>query len=837
MGWFSDFVNNPLKSLQKTGQDIITTVNTVADNIIRDPVPIIASAVGAEFGIPVYVSAAAVVASRGGNVEDMAKAAALSAATADILKTTPVVDITSQIGSYVGSATTASVGNAVTSGLNTSVVAGIRAAITGKPISEAIAAGFATGAIGSGVSSTLSSLNKDLNWGLSKEVLTKISGVTSAGITGVVTGKDPSALIGNYIANAMLNAGKSELKQSLAETQKVYDQKIADTTAAQREYAKAVSEAQTMQDLNSQTITNYNSFELPLINKAYDLYQKGNYADAMSTLGVQNKSATAYNASITLNDYIKTQTADVNKAVSYLEAPSEDNKFIQVADAKYQDYLKTVNDLKPVQENLTNLVTRFDQNIASDASTQFLMDAIKSGQIKSVVNPDGEKNAQYFEGGIEIKDGAIYQNGQKLYTTAEPQTVTQLLSDLGIDNKSEIPVTQVGATMVKGIFRFDENGQYAEYVPDGKGGFIPTNKVDIIANRNPKEGEETGREYMVDYDSKDVASTLEPVTLPPIESDKVKPVSTVDNPDGTFTQTMSDGTTRIVDGAGNPVEVPKVPEVIPTTPVTPPGAPDLTTTAEEFYKSIGIDPTTFKPVGGQTVNPLETLDPYATITDMPLLEGVDPYASITDMPLLEGTGNVAPLDGTSGGNSSSVTSYKPTPTLSQIMSNPTVLAGAAAGLGALANRSTSAPVDTTGGQRQVVNWNMAPWEAPINGVATGQAHLNPKYQTVPAAQGGLMSLAHGGAADLGGYSDGGRLLKGPGDGMSDNIPATISNKQPARLADGEFVIPADVVSHLGNGSTEAGANVLYKMMEQVRKARTGNSKQGKQINPNKFVPK
>ena len=88
---------------------------------------------------------------------------------------------------------------------------------------------------------------------------------------------------------------------------------------------------------------------------------------------------------------------------------------------------------------------------------------------------------------------------------------------------------------------------------------------------------------------------------------------------------------------------------------------------------------------------------------------------------------------------------------------------------------------------------------------------------------------------LGGYSDGGRLLKGPGDGMSDNIPATIGNKQPARLADGEFVVPADVVSHLGNGSTDAGAKHLYNMMDKVRKARTGTKKQGTQIKPAKYL--
>jgi len=97
--------------------------------------------------------------------------------------------------------------------------------------------------------------------------------------------------------------------------------------------------------------------------------------------------------------------------------------------------------------------------------------------------------------------------------------------------------------------------------------------------------------------------------------------------------------------------------------------------------------------------------------------------------------------------------------------------------------------------------------------------------------------AHGGIADLGGYAAGGKLLKGPGDGMSDSIVANIGGKQPARLADGEFVVPADVVSHLGNGSTDAGAKHLYKMMDNIRKARTGNPKQGKKINADKFLPR
>jgi hypothetical protein len=86
-----------------------------------------------------------------------------------------------------------------------------------------------------------------------------------------------------------------------------------------------------------------------------------------------------------------------------------------------------------------------------------------------------------------------------------------------------------------------------------------------------------------------------------------------------------------------------------------------------------------------------------------------------------------------------------------------------------------------------------------------------------------------------GYAKGG-YLDGQGDGMSDSIPATIEGKQPARLADGEFVVPADVVSHIGNGSSKAGSKRLYAMLDKVRKARTGHTKQGKQIKPEKYMP-
>lgn len=170
------------------------------------------------------------------------------------------------------------------------------------------------------------------------------------------------------------------------------------------------------------------------------------------------------------------------------------------------------------------------------------------------------------------------------------------------------------------------------------------------------------------------------------------------------------------------------------------------------------------------------------------------------------------------------------------------------------------------------SWNPYDVYEPVDGRAYGQRYFEPTYRPVNAAAGGLMSLQpyqptqyiqptipmamnsnsvqltqdptssvqmyrRGGLSHLGSYSDGGRMLKGPGDGMSDDIPATIAGRQPARLANEEFVVPADVVSHLGNGSSEAGAKVLYKMMADVRKARTGKEKQAKQIKPERFMPR
>lgn len=141
--------------------------------------------------------------------------------------------------------------------------------------------------------------------------------------------------------------------------------------------------------------------------------------------------------------------------------------------------------------------------------------------------------------------------------------------------------------------------------------------------------------------------------------------------------------------------------------------------------------------------------------------------------------------------------------------------------------------------QQIVNWVSRP-SISIGGYRIGKdGGLPQDFKQKEMAMGGLSAAAD--HYNLGGYSDGGRLLKGPGDGVSDSIPATIGkNRQPARLADGEFVVPARIVSELGNGSTEAGARKLYAMMDRIqasRKKSIGKGRVAVNNRADKYLPK
>jgi hypothetical protein len=226
-----------------------------------------------------------------------------------------------------------------------------------------------------------------------------------------------------------------------------------------------------------------------------------------------------------------------------------------------------------------------------------------------------------------------------------------------------------------------------------------------------------------------------------------------------------------------------------------------------------------------------------------------------------------PIDAAQLGNRYSAGSY--TPPATGLYGIPTAVANGLAnqvaqqGLGAIPT-PTRAPMDSGNTYNPMLIPHNPMWQAEqdrqaaeaaaAQAAADAEAHKGMHqgfagqwYTDTPpdnsgggGAAGGLMPrdlrYAAGGLASLGSYSDGGQMLKGPGDGMSDSIPAKIGRAQPARLADSEFVVPADVVSHLGNGSSDAGAKKLYSMMAQVRKARTGKKKQAPKINASRYLP-
>jgi hypothetical protein len=165
-----------------------------------------------------------------------------------------------------------------------------------------------------------------------------------------------------------------------------------------------------------------------------------------------------------------------------------------------------------------------------------------------------------------------------------------------------------------------------------------------------------------------------------------------------------------------------------------------------------------------------------------------------------------------------------------------------AGQGAATPATTTTPQATGGRSGNGVAYPQAPgtFATPTSGVGGMFAKAGAAFNAANMGPAKPKGMAAGGIAGLPGAPVGNRavegMLAGPGDGMSDSIPARIDNKQEARLSTGEFVVPADVVSHLGNGASEPGAKVLYAMMDRVRKARTGNPEQGKEIKPDKFLP-
>ena len=371
------------------------------------------------------------------------------------------------------------------------------------------------------------------------------------------------------------------------------------------------------------------------------------------------------------------------------------------------------------------------------------------------------------------------------------------------------------------------------------------------------------------------------------------PLSITHNEDGSVTTKESDGSTNTINTDGTITTTSK--DGIVSDPLNPPKNVNVLSDGKGGFTDNAGNPVTSDGTpltldsNGNLLLPDGTIYSYAPSDTSTSTDGKETTKS-TDTSGISGLGTLA--TGLLGTGTTGTTTKTTGTTAKTTGTSPAVPIGmTAAGLLALATAArqgtSSAPAITQMADVKPnanFSWNQQEVVAPIDGKAMGQTYVSPTFSTggnVPNL--GIPSISHthhiaqqlkdeghpvdhltiakiehlnsigappehikgflkhmhklAGGGSLGGYSDGGHFLKGPGDGMSDDIPARIGEKQEARLANEEFVIPADVVSHLGNGSSESGAKVLYHMMDKVRKARTGTTKQGKQINPLKFLPK
>jgi hypothetical protein len=308
---------------------------------------------------------------------------------------------------------------------------------------------------------------------------------------------------------------------------------------------------------------------------------------------------------------------------------------------------------------------------------------------------------------------------------------------------------------------------------------------------NPYDYEPTssgGINNPYDYEPTSSGGTGNPYDYETATNPFLGPTTTYDSKTGTYTQVFDDGSTLVTDGAGNPIRATNATD-----------GPGISDSISKIFGSIGANAG--KLLTGMFKKP----------------NGETDWAKVATL-----GGGLMGLLGSNKGGGGQPSGYQggiPKYTATREMLTQPV--------------TDPARVPGSAGRRYFSDLTYAPVTPP----AAAPAPETPATPTTPtetppatdttvqtAAGGGLMQLAKG------------RYLRGHTDGMEDKLRTTIEGKDPAALSHGEFVVPADVVSHLGNGNSDAGAKRLYQMMDRIRQARTGTKQQGKQIQADKYLP-
>lgn len=771
---------SPRKWVNEAG-NLIENVGEMAENILKDPLPTIATIALTSVGVPYPVAAAAVTAAQGGSIEDIA----ISAGTAYIGQ---------QVGQFAGEAAGEFAGEAVsesTKELITQVVtqaSGPAAvvALRGGSFQDILEAGVAGGVSGALANTLRTEFNMD-----PKAMDTKIiSNATNAATRAVLQGKSISEAVMNAAAVTALSSsvetGTNKLLSNNATLQGIRSQFDSLKQQATDFFSNTLdpiqSEAQEKYAIADQLRSEY-----AMVKSEYDA-KFAQYEDAKA-----RNDATTANALVpeidALGGRLNEMTTGVNKAT---EDFNEVFSRLDPVKSTYQGFVDQLNSLSNTastiaqeQEDLASQVgvdTVKYQQAVLDERAKYLEDINRQSLIESQKLLD-EQYAKDRQTAQEKLD-ALFKANPTLATLGDEAKA--LLEKSYLENQEQRQqtledLTNVGAPEIQAF----DDGSFQAMYPDGtikvfddEGALFRT----ISPTDAQYEDYASGiRENTKLFGNIGTAPVEEPVEEKPITGGVGQAISSLlrgSADPGRIAQAALIGSI----GAGVMSDLLK------------PGSSELAAQGQQEALQ-NLTATRQANVAPETRRPGSTFFEFVS----PVQYGQATQPATTE---------AAPVVQAAEGGLMNI--YDPTNAVQMFN---------AGGITSVQDTYTA-----------LIKQGFTPEQAKAYiSQKMGQASRS-RQDREDKRQEGLMALAKGGNLPP-------RYLNGATDGMADKIPAKIGDKQPAALSHGEFVIPADVVSHLGNGNSEAGAKVLYDMMAKIRKARTGNTKQGKQINPSKFMPK
>lgn len=789
---------SPKKWVNEVG-NLIENVGNMAENILKDPLPTIATVALTAVGVPYPVAAAAVTAAKGGSIQDIA----ISAGTAYIGQ---------QVGEFAGNAAGELAGETMsesTKQLITQVVtqaSGPAAvvALRGGSFQQILEAGVAGGVTGALSNTLKTEFNMDPK-ALDTQTLTN---ATNAAVKAVLSGKS--------ISEAVMNAAAVTAMSSTIEGQT----------------SKLFSNNETLSGIRSQ----FDSLK----KEASDFFTN-------SLDPVQQEAQAKYQAA----DQLRTEYAGIRNEY--------ESKMAQYNEAKANNDVDTANALVPqidsLAEQLNNRVAGL--NTATEAFNEVFgrLDPLKStyqnyvtqlnslSDTASTIAQEQEQLASDIgENTVKYKDTVLGERA-KLLEDINRQSLIESQKEIDTRLQAERDTAQEALDKL-----FKENPSLATLSSEAKDLIAKAYNEDAAARQSTLAGlTDVGPPEIQAFDDGSFQAMYPDGTIKVFDSEGSL-FRTID-PENKLYEDYASGIRENTNLWGKFAETPfeETPAEQPTT-TTPTGVSDIIKGLLTGGGSAG-DIARAALIGGVGANVMsELMKPGSKIAAQGQQEALQNLTATRQA-------NVAPETRRPGstffefvspvqyGQANQPVTTEAAPVVQAaegglMYSDPTnavmmYSAGGNVGADEIYKAARSAGLGTDQGTMNsivgLINRGLSPSQAAM--MLANKTSRSRREPTVKETeQEGLMALAKGGNLPP-------RYLDGATDGMADKIPAKIGEKQPAALSHGEFVIPADVVSHLGNGNSEAGAKVLYDMMAKIRKARTGNSKQGKQINPAKYMPK